>query len=140
MKINPCPNPECDGISNRGTFCPPIVETDVRYQTAAVRCPVCNITGPECNAGGAPAARNAIAAWNSIGMGWRNPETAPKDGTLIQATMRTAKWVHVLWIERSPDAVEGEESGWFCPESGVEYWGSDLLGWRSIPPLPEGEP
>lgn len=140
IEIAPCPNPECDGrLPGTNKTGEPSASTNIHCTMSYVFCPSCQMSGPSIKGRGVKGEAAAIAAWNSISMGWRKPEKAPKDGSMIQATMRTAMLVHALWVKGPSDPGEGEGPGWFCPESGVEYWESDLLGWRSIPPLPEGE-
>jgi hypothetical protein len=138
MKINPCPNPKCVplDIPRRPSVEVIPVSSNEGY---FVRCNNLQVCGGSCGMNGPirPTSGLAIAAWNSITMGWMPGETAPRDGALIQAVMRTSKPVHVVWIDRSEETSAGPE--WFCPESGESYFPGDLIAWHPIPPMPEGK-
>jgi hypothetical protein len=112
MTINPCPNPKC--ICDVGTKVDPCLE--FRH----VECGFCGLAGPDGRDDEA-----AIAAWNSISMGWISmmDRPMPRDETFLAITLDDivcgARWVDNAII----DLTRGVEiqPRWYMP----------------IPPTPE---
>jgi hypothetical protein len=117
-EIAPCPNPECQGHLPWWKV--------IAGQTGYVRCG-CGLRGPITDD---PAA--AIAAWNSISMGWHPAETAPKDGRDFLGHNGYAARVYHF------DKSDGrwKQSGDTCDNDSD---GSPPPFWHPIPPLPEGK-
>jgi hypothetical protein len=142
MKINPCPNPKCDARNAVTLYWDACGE---KASKVRVICQRCETAGPFIR----PARQTdhpevteaaAIAAWNSITMGWQPGESAPKDGTLIQAVLSDHGEhdpfpAHVRWVDNAAN------TGW------QNHWGERvecypphyLIAWRHIPPMPGGK-
>lgn len=142
MKIAPCPNPKCvHAQPDNVMVCPANFDQSGCY----AYCPACGLSGPMCDTDAA-----AVAAWNSISMGWINSKDRdpPKDGRRITAVISDHGGhdpficvVHFVnnatyrgWCDGCYCLSRPDTEGFCCGHS--LFHDDFVLFWMPIPPTP----